>query len=202
MPYSDFTIRQVQKTFQLQIVEQLGTFSAIPAKPISDYLTVTLQENIPLAVSINTEKARSELIISNILVEVRKAFDRQISFFSGIEFNVDKEKSLAGFCDFIISLSAEQLFIKAPAIAVVEAKNENNMSGLGQCMAEMIAVRLFNEQEGNSIPNVYGCVTSGINWKFLKLDGDTVHVDLRDYSIESEPGKIIGILAAMVSQQA
>ena len=182
MPYSDFKLRQVQKTFQLSISEKLGTFSHIEEKPISDYFAATLEENIPLAVSINTEKARSELLVANVLVEVRKLFDRKISFFSGVEFNVDREKSLTGFCDFIVSLSPEQLFVEAPVIAVVEAKNENIMSGLGQCIAEMVAVQLFNEQEGNPLKSTYGTVTSGIGWKFLKLEGNKVYIDLRDYS--------------------
>ena len=202
MPYSDFKIRQVQKQFHLNIIEKIGIFSDLAEVPLSDYFTATLEENIPLAVSINTEKARSELIVSNVLVEIRKQFDRKISFFSGVEFNVDKEQSLAGFCDFIVSLSSEQLFVEAPVIAVVEAKNENIMSGLGQCIAEMIAVQLFNQQEGNEVKHTYGTITSGISWKFLKLENDRVYVDLRDYSIESEPKKVMGILAAMISQTA
>lgn len=202
MAYSDFKLRQVQKQFQLNISEKLGTFSGIAEKPISEYLTATLEENIPLAVSINTEKARSELLVSNVLIEVRKLFDRKISFFSGVEFNVDKEQSLAGFCDFLISLSPEQLFVEAPVIAVVEAKNENIMNGLGQCVAEMIAAQLFNQKEGNDVMNTYGVVTSGIGWKFLKLESNRVYIDLKDYSIESEPQKIIGILSAMVAQVA
>lgn len=202
MAYSDFKLRQVQKQFQLNISEKLGTFSGIAEKPISEYLTATLEENIPLAVSINTEKARSELLVSNVLIEVRKLFDRKISFFSGVEFNVDKEQSLAGFCDFLISLSPEQLFVEAPVIAVVEAKNENIMNGLGQCVAEMIAAQLFNQKEGNEVINTYGVVTSGIGWKFLKLESNRVYIDLKDYSIESEPQKIIGILSAMVAQVA
>jgi len=200
MAYSDFKLRQVQKQFQLNITEKLGIFGDIPEKPISDYFAITLEENIPLAVSINTEKARSELLVSNVLIEVRKLFDRKISFFSGVEFNVDKEQSLAGFCDFIISLSPEQLFVEAPVVAVVEAKNENIMSGLGQCIAEMVAVQIFNEQEHNTLSNTYGVVTSGMNWKFLKLTEQRVYIDLRDYNIESEPQKILGILAAMISQ--
>jgi len=202
MAYSDFKLRDIQKKFQLSIVEKLGIFSTIAEKPLSDYFAATLEENIPLAVSINTEKARSELLVANVLVEVRKLFDRKISFFSGVEFNVDKEQSLAGFCDFMISLSPEQLFVEAPVIAVVEAKNENIMSGLGQCIAEMVAVQLFNQQEGNKVSNTYGVVTSGIGWKFLKLNGSAVSIDLKDYSLESEPQKIIGVLAAMISQKA
>ncbi|MEZ4664337.1 MAG: hypothetical protein R2911_42945 [Caldilineaceae bacterium] len=147
MPYSNFTIREVQRTFELNLIEEMGTFSAIESTPISDHLQVSLVENVPLAVSINTEKARSELIISDVLIEVRKRFQRKISFFSGIEFNVDQSRNLAGFCDFIVSLSPEQLFLQTPLIAIVEAKNENIMSGLGQCVAEMVAAQLFNERE-------------------------------------------------------
>jgi len=84
MAYSDFKLRQVQKQFQLDIVEKLGLFSAIPEKPISDYFAVTLEENIPLAISINTEKARSELLVANVIVEVRKLFNRKISFFQAL----------------------------------------------------------------------------------------------------------------------
>ena len=158
-------------------------------------------ENVPLAVAINTEKARSELIVTNILVEIRKRFDRKISFFSGLEFNVDRERDLAGFCDFIVSLSPEQLFLNAPVVTMVEAKNENLMHGLGQCTAEMVAARIFNEQEGNDIPRIYGVVTSGTAWKFIKLENGTVHIDLRDYSIDN-PAKIIGILSKMIKQKA
>ncbi len=154
---------------------------------------------MPLATAINTEKARSELIISPVLVELRKVFDRRISLFSGIEFNVDKDQELNGFCDFIIGLSDEQLFLKSPILAVVEAKNENLMSGMGQCVAEMIASRLFNASDGHEDTCVYGVVTSGTLWKFLKLQGDRVHIDLDDYVIK-EIAKIMGILSGMVEQ--
>ena len=166
MSYSDFNIKQVQQTFNLEIIEKLGIFSQTTDVPISQYFTETLEENISLAVTINTEKAKSELLISPALIEVRKQFRRQISFFSGVEFNVDREKGLNGYCDFILSLSPEQLFIKSPVVALVEAKNENIMSGLGQCLAEMVAAQLFNQQEGNNISVVYGAITCGLFWKF------------------------------------
>ena len=202
MPYSDFTIRQAQRDFSLEIVEKAGIFSQIEAAQVSGAFSKTLEENIPLAVAINTEKARSELIIANVLLELRRLFDRKISFFSGVEFNVDKERGLNGFCDFLISRSPEQLFIKAPIIAVVEAKNENIMSGIGQCIAEMVAAQQFNEQDGEGVSAVYGAVTSGTAWKFLKLTGSTIHLDLKDYNLDDTPGRIIGILAAMIELKA
>jgi len=202
MSYSDFNLRQVQNDFGLEIKEQFGFFSKNEVVEISDYFVETLKENIPLAISMNTEKAKSELIISNVLIEVRKIFDRKISFFSGVEFNVDKEKGLNGYCDFLISLSSEQLFVKSPVIALVEAKNENMIGGLGQCIAEMVASNIFNKNEGNDVPVIYGAVTTGVAWKFIKLVDNLVYIDLKDYSFEETPERVIGILAAMMEQKA
>ncbi len=201
MAYSDFTLKTAQKAFNLKIVRETGAFSHIQEAPVSDLLASLLEENVPLAVSINTEKARSELIVANVLVEVRKLFDREISLFSGTEFNVDKEKGLTGFCDFIIANSPEQLFVTAPVVTIVEAKNDNIMSGLGQCVSEMVATEIFNLREDREIPKTYGSVTTGTAWKFLSLEKGAVRIDLKDYSIET-PGKITGILSAMIRQEA
>lgn len=84
---------------------------------------------------------------------------------------------------------------------MVEAKNENTMSGLGQCSAEMVAAQLFNARENSEVQNVYGAITSGVAWKFLKLQDHTVSIDLRDYSVAEHPGKVMGILAAMIEQK-
>lgn len=202
MAYSDFDLKKVKQNLGVNLIERENLFSSVQFFIISAYLKETLAENIPLARAINTEKARSELIIANILVELRKILEHKISLFSGIEFTVDKEKGLNGFCDFIISASTEQLMLSSPIVAVVEAKNENIIGGLGQCIAEMVASKIFNEQENDeSVKRVYGVVTTGTTWKFLKMDGSNVYIDLDDYSIEN-PDKIIGILLAMVSQNA
>lgn len=202
MSYSDFDLRKVKSELNLKIVEGQDMFSSISEIEISATLKEILQENVPLARAINTEKARSELIIANILVEIRKIFKHQISLFSGIEFNVDREKNLNGFCDFIISASSEQLMLSAPVIAIVEAKNENIIGGLGQCIAEMVAANIFNREENNDeIKKLYGTVTTGTTWKFLKLENETVFIDLDEYPIEN-PRKIAGILSAMLKQNA
>lgn len=201
MPYSKFTIKKVQKDFGVEILERIDLFSSISPHEIGEHLKQTLLDNVSLAIAVNTEKARSELIIAPVLIEIRKIFNKEISFFSGIELNIDKERDLTGFCDFIISQSPEQLFLNTPVITVVEAKNENIMSGLGQCAAEMIASRIFNEQEGTNLARIYGVVTSGNIWKFLKLEGNALYIDLDDYSIK-EISKIIGILCSMIEQKA
>ena len=202
MSYSDFDLRKVKQNLGINLIEKVNLFSSIKPVNITAYLQETLAENIPLARAINTEKARSELIIANVLVELRKVLEHKISLFSGIEFNVDKEKGLNGFCDFIISASSEQLMLCSPIVAIVEAKNENIIGGLGQCIAEMVAAKIFNELENDeSVKMIYGVVTTGTTWKFLRMDGMDVYIDLDDYPIEN-PDKIIGILLAMVSQNA
>lgn len=197
MPYSNFTIESLKRRFNLTIHEGSDYFADAEAVTISPLLAETLKENVPLALSISTEKARSEMIIAPLLIEVRRLMKHQISLFSGVEFNVDKEQDLQGVCDYLISLSSEQLTVSAPVITLVEAKNENIKAGLSQCIAEMLAARLFNQQQGNDIHTIYGVVTTGSNWKFLRLHGDTVYVDLTEYYIK-EAGKIVGILLKMV----
>lgn len=197
MSYSDFTLSQLERDFQLTIHERIKLFSDIASVEISDFLSELLAENIPLALAINTEKSRSEMIIAPILIELRKMVNHEISLFSGTDFNVDPAQGLNGICDFIISKSGEQLFLKTPVIIIVEAKNESIKGGLPQCIAAMVAAQIFNEQENTSTSNIYGAVTSGNNWKFLKLDRKSAFIDVDEYYI-NDPGKIISILLNMV----
>lgn len=192
MAYSDFTLAKVKETFDLTLEETQNLFVEVEGVQPSELLTLTLKEYIPLATAINTEKARSELLIAPVLTEVRRQLKYQIALFSGTEFNVDNNKGLVGFCDFIISGSKEQYYITAPVITIAEAKNENIKGGLGQCIAAMIAAQLFNQRAGNDVELIYGVVTTGTNWKFLTLEGNTVFIDSIEYYIK-EVDKILGI---------
>ena len=201
MAYSNFTLQAVEKEFELEFVEHAGIFAKIEPVELSAELTNTLARNVPLATTINTEKARSEMIVAVVLVELREQFDRKISLFSGIDFNVDAESGLTGVCDFLVSLSPRQSYVEAPIITLVEAKNLDLKLGLGQCVAEMIAAQRFNMEEGNDIPCIYGASTTGVDWQFLKLEGKCLHVDVAPYTIE-RCDRILGILSNMVAQKA
>jgi hypothetical protein len=195
MSYSQFTLATVKKTFNLTTYEEIAIFSQVPALKCSDYLIETLQYNVPLALASNTEKARSEMIITPILIAARKQLNADFNLFSGVEFDVEPEQGLGGYCDFILSRSAEKLFVAAPVVMLVEAKNENINRGLGQCVAEMVAAQLFNQREQNPITTIYGVVTTGTNWKFLRLIDQQVEIDLKEYYL-SEIDQILGILKA------
>lgn len=197
MAYSDFKLSEVIKQFDLTLNENTNLFNATPEIQPSEYLAQFLQENIALAVDINTEKARSEFIIAPILLEVRRQLNYQISLFSGTEFNVDPSQGLNGVCDFLISLSPERLFINAPVVTLVEAKKEDIKAGFGQCIAEMLAAQLFNTKEGNPFNTIYGVITSGTVWRFLKLEDKIVYIDAVEYYINNL-NKILGIFIKMI----
>ena len=183
MSYSAFTLRKAKEELNLNFIEGVKFLPDLDIITPSDSLIEFLQESIPLAIAMGSEKARSELIISPILFEVRKQLNRQISFFSGEEFNVDESIGLNGVCDFLISRSSEQLFVESPVVAIVEAKKDDLKSGLGQCIAEMVAAQRFNLIRESSIAVIYGCVTSGNRWIFLQLKEQDLTIDLEEYVV-------------------
>jgi hypothetical protein len=77
MAYSDFTLQEVVQRFQLVLEEQHNLFAAVPDIIPGDFLCAILDENVPLALALSTEKARSELMIAPVLVEVPRHVDTQ-----------------------------------------------------------------------------------------------------------------------------
>ena len=79
MAYSNFTLETARKTFHLKTVEAAHIFADVEPVAPSTILTTNLERNVPLAFAIGTEKAKSELIVAAVLVELREHFDRHIS---------------------------------------------------------------------------------------------------------------------------
>ncbi|HEX4948490.1 MAG TPA: hypothetical protein VFZ34_17585 [Blastocatellia bacterium] len=200
MAYDKFTFKMALKEFNLSLREVQGLFADAPEIQPTKYWQEMLPEYKALALSINTGKAKSELLIAPILVDVRRHLNNSISLFSGIEFDVDKDRGLNGFCDFMITQSPIQQFVSAPILAIAEAKNDNPPNGFGQCVTEMVAARIFNEREGTPRETIYCVSTTGTAWRFLKLEGNRVILDNRNYYI-SELEKILGILIYIVSYE-
>lgn len=184
MPYNKFDLPTLVNDFNLELLENHKLFPDIQPVTPSDLLVTILDYNLPLAIAINTEKARSELIIFPVLLEVKRKINDQISIFSGKEFTVDLERGLNGNPDFLISYSKEQLFITAPVMSLVEAKNQDINSGLGQCGAEMVAAQIYNARSNKNINIIYGCVTTGTLWRFLRLENNNLYIDRLEIPLE------------------
>ena len=198
MAYSDFTLSLVRERLGLTYDEVIGTFDGAELVEPSELLRANIERGLPIALGKGREKARSEALVLPILLEVREVLLRQVSVFSGPEFNIDRKKGLAGYCDFLVGRSSHQTEILAPVIAIVEAKHEDLTSGIPQCLAEMHAARIFNEREGNPIETVYGVTTSGTAWRFLRLTGTHAQADMTEYHIR-EIEKVLGILVFMAT---
>ena len=197
MPYSQFkTLSSVKEAFG--IVTQEGVRFLPELEPIepSEMLQGFLAASLPVAVATGSEKARSELIISPVLLEVRQFLQQSISFFSGEDFTVDESVGLNGTCDFLLSRSRQLIEIEAPVFILVEAKKADLKVGLGQCAAEMVAAQRFNQAKQQAISTIYGCVSNGTQWRFMQLQEQCLTIDLNDYPLPPV-GQILAFLVWM-----
>lgn len=197
MAYNKFTMDRLRQDQGIVAREQDALFAAVPSAPISSWLRTTLDKQTDFALRSGSEKARSEYLIAPILLEIYEQSQERASLFSGVEFNVDKKRGLAGFCDFIFTLAPRTISIEAPIISIVEAKKENIPAGIPQCLAELVAAQIYNAKEGRDIPTLYGVVTTGTEWKFLRLEGTDATVDSDIYFI-ADVEKIVGIILSML----
>jgi hypothetical protein len=195
--YADFDLKTALRTFELVNERDTDLFAAVEPIELNPHLVEWLDEFASVALGINTDKARSTYIITPILAEAKRRAGTPVNVLPGVAFDVDRARGLSGFCDYLITRSSKIFYIQAPIVAVVEAKKEDLIAGLGQCVAEMVAIRLFNEREQSPTPIVHGCVTSGNLWRFLKLEGSTLTIDRPEYCLPELP-KILGILVHMI----
>lgn len=198
MAYSKFTLPEVVKQFQLTLKENEDLFPSVTDVPASPYLQMVLERLFPLGLAIGSEKARSEFIIAPLLVEVKGQASRPISLFSGIDFNVDPERGLNGFCDFLLSRSEHQFFVDAPVLAIIEAKDEDIRNGLGQCAATMVGANLYNERQEKPVAEIYGAVTTGDVWRFLRLRDHTLLIDKEERYLKPIE-RLLGIFQAIIT---
>jgi len=194
MSYRDFSFSTVKKAFGLT-EKPLDLFPTVALLEASDWLKETLASSIPLALSSSSEKARSEFIIAPLLLELEKRNVGKFSVFSGERLDIDEE--LRGECDFMLSKGPISPAIQVPIFSLVEAKKNDIKEGLGQCVAQMLGADRFNQRENNAIAFIYGCVTTGEDWQFLKLEQQCVFMDIRRYYL-SELSRVLGILQYIV----
>lgn len=193
MAYSDFDLKTAVQSFGLTEERDTDLFAAVPPLEPNEYLRAWLDEFARVAVGINTEQARREFIVAPVLAEAKRRAVGPVTVHPGVALDVDRGRGLSGFCDYIIARSPEYYYLRSPLVAVVEAKREDVVAGFGQCAAAMVGVREFNEKDGTPVPAVYGAVTSGNLWRFLRLAGSTLAIDRPEYSLRDTP-KLLGIL--------
>ena len=181
--YSKFTFEDLKVLgLKTEIVDLFRGIDIISVEP-SAWLKETLFRGSSF--SLNTEKAKSEFIIAPLLNELYQNNNTIFSVYSGFNFNVDPERGLQGFCDFLLAKLPLNVIPDTPIIAVVEAKlNDSLTAAVPQCAAEMYATRLWNEKRGETTQIIYGVITTGNVWQFLRLqNGMTIEIDKKEYSL-------------------
>ncbi|TAE27846.1 MAG: hypothetical protein EAZ92_08870 [Candidatus Kapaibacterium sp.] len=191
--YSDFTLEHLRVMFGITNKESVLNLLQYSIEP-SAWLVETLSYS--RALRINTEKARSELLITPILMELAQQRAHTFQCFSGNTLDVDRKQALKGRCDFLLTKHLS-LDISAPIIAIFEAKDDNIEHWYGQCGAEMLAARIFNEQRNEPITTIHGAVTNGRDWRFLRLEGAQLLIDNEIYSLAEIP-KLLGVLHGLI----
>jgi hypothetical protein len=196
MAYNDFTLEKAEKTLGVA-TEPVELFAALAPVSVPGWLQETLNHGMELALM--SEKARSEFIVGPILLASRVLSHNAVTIYSGQRLDVKPEQGLIGECDFILAASPSVRLLRAPLVTIVEAKRHDIDAGLGQCVAQMVAARLFNEQEGHPVPRVFGCVTTGETWQFLRLEGAVVGIDRKRYYID-DVGRVLAVWQAVIAQ--
>jgi hypothetical protein len=201
MAYSKFTALDLEDKFGIKQSYEKDLFIGVAPRKSSELLLAILDQNISFALEQGTEKARSELIIAPIFIELCNQTERQVNVFSGIEFNVDKKLGLSGWADFLVSRSTFRRGLKAPVVIAVEAKQQDFEGGVTQCIAEMYAANIFNEKRNNSTERIYGCVTTGDIWRFLVLENNEAKIETSSLDVREDLERILGILYAMALEK-
>lgn len=196
MAYSDFTLETAVATLGIS-TELTIIFPDLDPLPIPVWLQETLSKRTPLALI--SEKSRSEFIVVPILLASRELSQEKLAIYSGKRLDVDPEKGLVGECDFILTLSPPILPLRSPIVTLVEAKKNDVEAGLGQCIAQMVAARIFNQSANCSGFPIFGCVTTGEVWQFLKLQEFVVSMDERRFYLD-DVGSILAVIQRIVAQ--
>lgn len=191
--YSDFTLEHLQEMFGIQN-KQVALHLPVQPFKISQWLTEVLE--IALKLPRGTEKIKSEVFVTPILMALFEANPNQFQYFSGYSFDVDTKQALRGRCDFLLTKSLSA-FIDTPVFGIFEAKDDSIEHWYGQCGAEMYASQLFNAQKGKPIDTIYGAVTNGLTWQFLRLQNADLQIDTQYYTLQNLP-TLLGTLQGIV----
>lgn len=198
MAYSDFTLENVIDQFEI-VLESGILFNSIGLIEPTSWLRETLIRGEKTALASSTEKARSEFLVAPILLEVQEQTIPLISIYSGKTLTADFQRGLNGECDFMLGMGPTLPIIQSPIFSLVEAKRQDLQLGLGQCAAQMLGAQIFNQNHHQNISKIYGCVTTGEAWQFLRLQDNHLTIESRIFYF-NELEKILGILQMIVME--
>jgi hypothetical protein len=198
MAFSDFAYPDVIRQLGLTYETADDLFAAVPSFPPTAAMREVLGTTTRLATINNNEKARSEWIIGLLLADVWGRCHGRVGLYSGVEFPADPAAGLSGFLDFAFCRSPQSVSFTPPVLLVFEAKRDNINDGLGQCVAGLVGTQRYNRRQGIDERHLYGCVTTGSLWRFMRLTDTTLTFDLTEYNL-GQLERILGVIVSIVA---
>ena len=198
MAYSDFTLDRLRKDFSVAVKGERDMFADAPSVAPSPWLVEALQR--AKNTGFGNEKSRSERLVSPVLLELSERNKDAFAVISGANLDIDPGHGLNGECDFIVSATRLKDLVEAPILCIAEAKKQDLDLGTAQCAAQLLGAARLNERENKAIPTLYGCCTTGVEWRFLSLTANTFVLDEALYLINELP-KLLGVLQQIIDVQ-
>ena len=141
---------------------------------------------------LESSEESKKLLIDAVLVEAIQGFKR-LKIWKGAPLDSD---DLNGEVDYMIA--ENRAYLDTPLLCVVEAKRDDFLQGLAQCLVEMQACRWVNMQIDKAI-DILGIVTNGDTWKFYKLTLDSQVYESSPHAI-GDIDVVLGLLHTMFEQ--
>jgi hypothetical protein len=201
MAFSNFQYPDVVSELGLTRTSVRDLFANVPPLAPTAELRGMLATTTRLANMNNNEKARSEWLIALLLADVWGRHDGGVALYSGIDFQADPDAGLSGFLDFAFCRGPQDITFSPPALLVVESKRDDLHEGLGQCVAGLVGAQRYNRRHGIEEPHLYGCVTTGSLWRFLRLSGTVLTLDQVEYNL-GQIDRILGAINSIIAPPA
>ena len=183
--YKNYKASELEQLFKIHIKNNEALFKHF--KPSGENYS-TLQADVKKMSSrlrlskFDNEATRGSLLVSRILWESAAVYNLGVFFEPPVnlppEETVDLPHPLNGKYDSALSL--DEIDLSSPIISIVDVKKSSLSDGLGQCLAEMYATLKEFKQD-----KVYGIITDGEVWEFLRLENAILSVDENNYYIKS-----------------
>lgn len=196
MSYRDISLKDLAQQYGIRN-RQTPILTKVTELAPSEELNVSLASAKVLP--LRSEKARSEWIVVPVLRELHLRNQDFLTIYSGEYLPADEQKGLTGECDFILARNAQTYDLSYPILSIVEAKKNDLDLGVAQCAAQLVGARLYNQQQGVDLHQVYGCVTTGKDWLFMRLSGPLIEINTEAQTLAELP-RILGIFQHIIDQ--
>ncbi len=194
MAFSDFQYPEVLERFGLRWNTVMDMFAAVSSIEPSETFHSAYRRSVTLGTNAHTEFSRAVWVVGPLLAEFWKRYHHSITLTAGADLQAPDTPELCGRCDFLIS-GSHYPHVVMPPVRLVGFMSPGGdwVKGLGRCIAALVAAQQFN---GSDAP-VFGFITNGSEWHFLRLRGAELDYDMGS-QLRTDASFLLGILMHIV----